>query len=103
MAYLNSLGYYKKDKDFIMHNLLNLTIQNSVYTRYIFEHLKSGVKNRKMQNFEFDIENRDYYATFRDRNGNDNVKYKGAIFDEMYYEKGQLFKKTYLIFYCITN
>ena len=40
MAYLNLLGYYEKDKDIILHNLLNSSIQNSVYTKHTFGALK---------------------------------------------------------------
>ena len=103
MAYLNALGYYEKDKDIIFHNLLDHTIQDSVYTRYTYEIIKAGVRNRNMQNFEFDIENGNYYATLRDRNGNDKVQCNGTPFDEMYYEEGTLFKKTYIIFHGIVN
>ena len=40
MAYLNLLGYYEKDKDTILRDLLNSSIQNSVYTKHTYGALK---------------------------------------------------------------
>ena len=97
MPYLNILGYYEKDKDIILHNLLNSSIQNSLYTKQWFNSSQccDDFRNSKVEDKLWleDINNR---FLLKDRYG-EFSEYKILVFDEKYFEKGFLFRKTYLV------
>ena len=97
MAYLNLLGYYELDKDIILHNLLGSTIQNSLYTKQWFNSSQccDDFRNSKVEDKLWleDINNR---FLLKDRYG-EFSEYKILVFDEKYFEKGFLFRKTYLV------
>ena len=99
MAYLNLLGYYEKDKDIILHNLLNSSIQNSVYTKYHFLTLKNTYAYR-YSNVDDGIMLQGYSNRFllKDRHGEYTTPCKSLCFEEKYFEKGYLYKKTYILF-----
>ena len=97
MAYLNLLGYYEKDKDIILKNLLNKSIQNSVFTRHTYEGLKNQSEMRNHNHLlSFMIDYTSIEWLIKDRYG-DLREYKVVCDDEKYFEKGCLFKKTYIV------
>ena len=96
MAYLNLLGYYEKDKDIILHDLLKSSIQNSVYTKHTYGVLK--------QMYEFIHTKVDYgfmkknIILLKDRYGDYIEPCKSLCFEEKYFEKGFFFRKTYVLY-----
>ena len=99
MAYLNLLGYYEKDKDIILHSLLNSSIQNSVHTKHTFGTLKviTEMRNNKLDDL-YILKNPNNLFLLKDRYGEYTESLKSLLFFESYFEKGFIFKKTYFVF-----
>ena len=99
MAYLNLLGYYEKDKDTILHSLLNSRIQNSVHSKYTFSAFKwdQEIRNHKLDD-TYILKSPNIFLLLKDRYGELSAPFKGLVFDEKYFEKGFIYKKTYMVF-----
>ena len=99
MAYLNLLGYYEKDKDIILHSLLNSSIQNSVYTKRTFGSLKFRIEIRNNTlDDSYMLKNPSNLWLLKDRYGEYIEPCKSLVFEEKYFEKGFFFKKTYALY-----
>ena len=99
MAYLNLLGYYEKDKDTILRDLLKSSIQNSVHLKSTFSAFKFAQEFRNKKLEDLHMLNSPYNELFlKDRYGELLRPFKGLVFDEKYFEKGCIFKKTYILF-----
>ena len=97
--FLRLLGFHEeKETDYILHRLLKFLAQKSIYTKKYFDSVISFLPRKNCKDIGLISTPTQQTYILVDKDGKDIGEFYLNQFEEKWYEKGIMYKKTYTIF-----